>query len=143
MLHKLSTKIISENQAIGIEDLNVSGMLRNHKLARHIAQSGWKMFRAMLEYKSKWHNRELFVHNRFYPSSKACRCGSINKELNLNDRIWICKACGRVNLRDELAAHNLIPMEQGKSKLAESAMAGSLNCSNSSYHSMKQESCDF
>lgn len=128
LLHKLSTRIISENQAIGIEDLNVSGLLKNHKLARHIAQSGWRTFRVMLEYKSKWHNRELFVHNRFYPSSKLCRCGTVNKELTLSDRIWVCKACGSINSRDELASENLIPMEHGKFKLVESAMSGSLNC---------------
>jgi putative transposase len=111
LLHKISTKIISENQTIGIEDLNVSGMLKNHKLARHISQSGWRMFRTMLEYKSKWNNRELYIHNRYYPSSKTCICGTINNNLALNNRIWICKACGSVNSRDELAAQNLIPSE--------------------------------
>ncbi len=128
LLHKISTRIINENQVIGIEDLNVSGMLKNHKLARHIAQSGWSMFRQMLEYKAQWHNRELYVHNRFYPSSKTCICGTINNNLALNNRIWICKACGSVNSRDELAAQNLIPTEHGKLKLVESAMSGSLKC---------------
>jgi putative transposase len=128
MLHKLSTKIINENQVIGIEDLNVSGMLKNHKLARHIAQSGWRMFRTMLEYKAKWHNREIYVHDRWYASSKTCRCGVKNKELTLKDRVWTCKSCGSVNLRDELASENLIPTERGKFKLVESAMSGSLNC---------------
>ncbi len=109
LLHKLSTKIISENQTIGLEDLNVSGLLKNHKLARHIAQSGWRMFRTMLEYKAKWNNREIYIHNRFYASSKTCLCGVKNNELKLSDRIWICKSCERVNERDELAAENLIP----------------------------------
>lgn len=111
LLHKLSTKIISENQTIGIEDLNVSGMIKNTKLSRHIAQSGWRMFRTMLEYKAKWHDRTIYVHNRFYPSSKTCRCGVINNNLTLNNRIWICKACGSINSRDELASENLIPSE--------------------------------
>lgn len=111
LLHKLSTKIISENQTIGIEDLNVSGMLKNPKLSRHIAQSGWRMFRTMLEYKAKWNDRTIYVHNRFYPSSKTCRCGVINNNLTLNNRIWICKACGSINSRDELASENLIPSE--------------------------------
>lgn len=111
LLHKLSTRIISENQTIGIEDLNVSGMLKNPKLSRHIAQSGWRMFRTMLEYKAKWNDRTIYVHNRFYPSSKTCRCGVINNNLTLNNRIWICKACGSINSRDELASENLIPSE--------------------------------
>jgi len=110
-LHKLSSQIISENQAIGIEDLAVGNLMKNHKLARHITQSGWRILRSFLEYKAEWNNRELFVHNRFYPSSKLCRCGVKNKELQLSDRLWICKACGAVNNRDELAAENLIPVE--------------------------------
>lgn len=109
LLHKLSSKIISENQTIGLEDLNVSGMMKNSKLARHIAQSGWRMFRTMLEYKAKWNNREIYIHNRFYASSKTCLCGVKNNELKLKDRIWECKSCGRINERDELAAENLIP----------------------------------
>jgi len=108
-----------------MEDLNVKGLMKNHKLARHIAQSGWGLFRIMLEYKSQWHNRELKVHDRFYPSSRLCTCGVKNKELNLSDRIWICKACGATHNRDELAAHNLIPKERGKFTPVESAMAGS------------------
>jgi len=124
-LHKLSTQIIDENQAIGIEDLNVKGLMKNHKLSRHIAQSGWRLFRTMLEYKSQWHERELTVHDRFYPSSRLCTCGVKNKELNLSDRIWICKACGATHKRDELAAHNLIPKERGEFTPVESAMAGS------------------
>lgn len=119
LLHKLSTKIISENQAIGVEDLNVSGMIKNKKLSRHIAQVGWRQFREMLKYKSDWHSRELVVHNRFYPSSRLCKCGVINNELKMSERIWTCTACGSVNSRDELAAENLIPKEQGKSKLVE------------------------
>jgi len=111
-LHKLSSQIISENQAIGIEDLAVSNLMKNHKLSRHIAQSGWRMFRAFLEYKAGWHERDLTVHDRFYPSSRLCICGVKNKELVLSDRIWICKACSAVHNRDELAASNLIPMEQ-------------------------------
>lgn len=111
-LHKLSTKIVSENQVIGIEDLAVKNLMKNHKLARHIAQSGWYMFLTMVKYKGSWHNREVKVFDRFYPSSKLCGCGVVNKELKLSDRIWICKACGAVNKRDELAAQNLIPVER-------------------------------
>lgn len=129
-LHKLSTTIVSENQAIGIEDLQVKNLMKNHKLSRHIVQSGWRMFREMLEYKSDWHSRELKVHNRFYPSSKLCTCGTINKALTLSDRIWICKACGSVNKRDELAANNLIPMEQGKFTPRECALSGAKEVSN-------------
>lgn len=110
-LHKLSSKIVSENQAIGIEDLAVKNLVRNHKLSRHIAQSGWSMFRAMLEYKSSWSNKKVVVHDRFYPSSKLCECGVKNSELKLSDRLWVCKSCLRINSRDELAANNLVPVE--------------------------------
>ena len=125
-LHKLSTKIVSENQAIGIEDLAVSNLLKNHKLSRHIAQSGWRIFRTFLEYKAKWYGRELYVHNRFYPSSKLCKCGTVNKDLKLSDRLWICKACGAVNSRDELSADNLKPSTRGRGefKPVEYALAG-------------------
>jgi putative transposase len=125
-LHKLSTKIISENQAVGIEDLAVGNLLKNHRLARHIAQSGWRMFRNFLEYKARWYGRKLYVHDRFYPSSRLCRCGVINRELKLSDRLWICKACGAVNSRDELAADNLRPSTRGRGefKPVEYALAG-------------------
>lgn len=129
-LHKLSTTIISENQAIGIEDLHVKGLMKNHKLSRHISQSGWRMFREMLEYKAKWHNRTLKIHDRFYPSSRLCTCGVVNKELVLSDRIWICKACGSIHRRDELAANNLIPVEQGEFTPRECALSGAKEVSN-------------
>ena len=124
-LHKLTTSIIGDNQTIGIEDLAVSNLMKNHKLSRHIAQSGWSMLGTMLEYKAEWNNRNIKVHNRFYASSKLCRCGVKNKELKLSDRIWICKSCGAINQSDELAADNLIPTEHGKFTLNERAMAGS------------------
>ncbi len=125
-LHKLSTKIVSENQAIGIEDLAVGNLLKNRKLARHIAQSGWRMFRTFLEYKAKWYGRELFVHDRFYPSSRLCGCGAVNKDLKLSDRLWICEACGTLNSRDELAAENLKPSTRGRGEFTpvECAPAG-------------------
>jgi putative transposase len=129
-LHQLSTMIVSENQAIGIEDLHVKGLMKNHKLSRHIAQSGWRMFREMLEYKAEWHNRTLKVHDRFYPSSRLCTCGVVNKELVLSDRIWICKACGSIHQRDELAANNLIPVEQGEFTPRECALSGAEEVSN-------------
>jgi putative transposase len=113
-LHKLSTRIINENQVIGIEDLNVSGMLKNSKLSRHISQSGWRMFRNMLEYKADWYSRELVVHNRFFASSKTCSCGVKNKTLSLSQRLWQCQSCGEVHQRDELAAQNLIPEGHGE-----------------------------
>jgi len=132
-LHKLTTKIIRENQAIGIEDLAVSNLMKNHKLSRHIAQSGWAMFRDFLEYKSKWYGRELVIHNRFFASSKTCRCKVVNHNLTLKDRTWRCESCGCLNHRDELAAQNLIPMiiphqipvEDGEYTLVEYALSGS------------------
>lgn len=108
-LHKLSSKLISENQVICLEDLNVQGMVKNHSLARSISNQGWSEFVSMLEYKSKWYGREMVKIDRFYPSSKTCsECGSKNNNLTLNDREWICSSCGCVLDRDVNAAKNIL-----------------------------------
>ena len=76
MLHKLTTRLVRENQTVVIEDLNVAGMLRNHTLARAISGAAWCDLRAMLEYKCDWYGRDLIVVDRWYPSSKTCAdCG--------------------------------------------------------------------
>lgn len=106
-LHKLSTKLIRENQAVCIEDLNVSGMLRNHKLAQAISDCSWRQFRTMLEYKAEWYGREVYTCGRFEPSSKTCTCGYINNELKLSMREWTCPECGTLHDRDILAANNI------------------------------------
>lgn len=106
-LHKVSTKLICENQAIIIEDLNVSGMMKNHHLARSIGSVGWATFFSMLEYKCEWYGKTLICIGRFQPSSKICGCGYINRQLKLSDRTWTCPKCGTINDRDLLAALNI------------------------------------
>lgn len=106
-LHKVSTKIVRENQAIVIEDLNVRGMMKNHHLARSIGSAGWATFFFMLEYKCEWYGKTLIRIGRFQPSSKMCECGYIYKGLKLSERSWKCPQCGRTNDRDLLAARNI------------------------------------
>jgi putative transposase len=107
-LHNLTTKIVNENQLIVIEDLNVRGMTRNHKLSKSILEIGFGELRRQLEYKCGWYGRELIVVDRFYPSSKTCSsCGWKNGDLTLKDRDFICKDCGTVIDRDLNASINI------------------------------------
>ncbi len=105
--HKMTTEIASTYQIIGIEDLNVAGMLRNHRLALSIADAGFGEIRRQLQYKAEWYGSELVEIDRFFPSSRLCRfCGCINGDLTLADRIWTC-ACGAILDRDRNAALNI------------------------------------
>jgi putative transposase len=107
-LHKVSTKLIRENQSIAIETLQASNMLKNHKLAQSISDAGWSMFVDMLEYKATWYGKNILKIGTFEPSSKICsHCGNINKELSLQDRKWTCKGCSTVLDRDVNAAINI------------------------------------
>lgn len=107
-LHQISNYLIDENQVICMEDLNVKGMLRNHKLAGNIQELNFGEFRRMLEYKANWYGRKLIFVDRFYPSSKTCNhCGYVNKKLKLSDRQWICPDCGEIIERDYNAALNI------------------------------------
>lgn len=106
-LHKTSTKLIRENQTICLENLGISNMMKNHKLAQAISDVSWGEFNRMIEYKAEWYGVNILRIGRFAPSSKTCECGIINKELKLSDRVWECKSCGRVNERDFLAARNI------------------------------------
>jgi len=106
--HKLTTRFCRENQAIVIEDLNVSGMLKNEKLARAISDVGFGEIRRQLEYKAKRYDTRLIVANRFYPSSKLCSiCDWKNESLTLKERVWTCQSCGTIHDRDQNAAMNL------------------------------------
>jgi len=106
-LHKMTTEIASTYQVIGVEDLNVAGMLRNHRLALSIADAGFGEIRRQLAYKAEWYGGELVEIDRFFPSSKLCRfCGCINGDLTLADREWTC-GCGAVLDRDQNAALNI------------------------------------
>lgn len=108
-LHQVSNTLINENQVICMEDLNVKGMLRNHKLAESIQEMNFGEFKRMLEYKANWYNRKIVYIDRFYPSSKTCHnCGYINKQLKLSDRQWVCPQCGEVIDRDYNAALNIL-----------------------------------
>jgi len=109
--HKLSTRIINENQVIVLEDLNVSGMVKNRKLARAISQQGWYQFLTFLKYKATMYGREVIQVDRFYPSSKTCSsCGTIQSSLPLHIREWTCDACGTTHDRDINAAINLMAL---------------------------------
>lgn len=105
--HKMTTEIASTYQVIGVEDLNVAGMLRNHCLALSIADAGFGEIGRQLGYKAEWYGGVLVEIDRFFPSSKLCRfCGCINSDLTLADRIWTCD-CGAVLDRDRNAALNI------------------------------------
>ncbi len=106
-LHKMTTEIARTYREIGVEDLNVKGMLKNHRLALSIADAGFGEVRRQLRYKTEWYGGELVEIGRFFPSSKLCRyCGDVNNDLTLADRVWTCD-CGAVLDRDQNAAINI------------------------------------
>ena len=106
-LHKASSEIVKNHDSIAIENLNVKGMMSNHKLAGAIADVSWSEFVRQLEYKADWHGKNILQIGRFEPSSKTCSsCGGANKELTLKDREWTCK-CGMLLNRDVNAAINI------------------------------------
>ena len=108
-LHKLSTRLVRENQVIVVEDLNVAGMVRNHCLARVISDAAWRMLLTFLAYKCAWYGRELIRVDRFYPSSKTCStCGHVVERLPLDVRKWTCPSCQAQHDRDENAAKNIL-----------------------------------
>jgi len=108
-LHKVSSKLISENQTICLEDLNVQGMLKNHKLAQSISDCSWSKFNEFLEYKAEWNGVNIVRIGRFEPSSKMCsKCGHIKSDLTLKDRVWNCSECSMTHDRDINAAKNIL-----------------------------------
>jgi putative transposase len=118
-LHQHSYQYVSENQAIAVETLNVSGMLKNHCLSRSISDVGWSEFFRQLEYKCIEHGKTLLKIGRFEPSSKLCSvCGTINHSMTLKDRVWTCDSCNTTHDRDINAAINIKKMAlQGQNLL--------------------------
>ena len=107
-LHKLSTKIVSENQTICFEDLNITGMLQCHTMAGSISDASWAMFIAMVLYKSDEQGKNVIKIGRFDPSSKICHCcGHYHVELKRSDKFWTCPKCGVRHDRDINAAINI------------------------------------
>jgi putative transposase len=107
-LHKLTTGIASTYAVLGMEDLNVAGMLRNHRLALSLADASFGEIRRLLQYKSDWFGGRVVEIDRFYPSSQLCSvCGVKNPGLRLEDREWTCLNCGTHHDRDVNAARNI------------------------------------
>lgn len=108
-LHKLSTRLINENQVIAIESLSVSNMQKNRRLAKSISDTSWSEFVRQLEYKARWYGRELIGIDRWYPSSKRCSdCGYTMPKMPLSVREWVCPECGSIHDRDINAARNVL-----------------------------------
>jgi putative transposase len=107
-LHKLSTRIVSENQTIVLEDLNVSGMVKNRKLSRAISQQGWREFRVLVEEKSEKYGKKFVVISRWEPTSQTCsNCGYRWGKVDLSVRSILCLGCGSEHDRDENASVNI------------------------------------
>ncbi|MFF3211137.1 RNA-guided endonuclease InsQ/TnpB family protein [Streptomyces sp. NPDC002886] len=108
-LHKLTTRLVRENQTLVIEDLSVRNMLKNHSLARAITDAAWHELRTMLEYKAVWYGRRLITVDRWFPSTHLCSaCGTLADKMALSVREWTCENCGTTHDRDGNAAINLL-----------------------------------
>ena len=116
-LDKLSTQLIRENQTVVLEDLRVSGMIRNRKLARSIADAGWRQFRTLLEAKALMYGRTVNVISTWEPTSQRCSaCGQLGGKKPLNIRAWTCLHCGAEHDRDINAANNIAAAGQVEAK---------------------------
>jgi len=106
-LHQVSNALVKTHDRLVIEDLNVTGMLRNHRLAQAISDAGWAEFARLLRYKQAWRGGDVLVAGRWFPSSKRCpECGTVRGDLNLAERVFTC-GCGHSADRDRNAATNL------------------------------------
>ena len=101
--------MINEYDLIALEDLNIKGMMKNHKLSYSISDSSWSSFIDMLEYKALWYDKKVIKIDRFYPSSKTCTsCDYIVDKLPLSVRHWTCPKCSSEHDRDINAAKNIL-----------------------------------
>lgn len=108
-LHKVSLDLVRNYDAIYLEDLNIKGIMKNHRLARQISDVAWGEFVGMLTYKADLNDKKIVKIDRFYPSSKTCHnCGYVKKDLKLSDRSWVCPECGAILDRDVNAAMNIL-----------------------------------
>ena len=106
--HKLSTKIVNENQVVVLETLNIKGMVKNRRLAKAINDAGWYQFITFLKYKLEWQGKILLQIDKWFVSSKLCsHCGEKKVALSLSEREWMCSSCGTIHERDENAAKNI------------------------------------
>ena len=135
-IHHIVNQLLNENQVIVMEDLNVSGMMQNHKLAKSIQDVSFCELKQILQYKASWNDKQVVFIDRFYPSSKLCSdCGYKKDDLQLSDREWVCPDCGVVHDRDINAAKNIL--NEGKriiglsspefKRVGEQAVASSMN----------------
>lgn len=135
-IHHIVNQLLNENQVILMEDLNVGGMMQNHKLAKSIQDVSLYELKRILQYKASWEGKQVIFIDRFYPSSKLCSdCGYKKDDLQLSDREWVCPECGVVHDRDINAAKNIL--EEGKriiglsspefKRVGEQAVASSMN----------------
>ena len=108
-LHKVSTELIKKYDLIVLEDLNIKGMIKNHRLSKHISDVSWSKFIELLTYKAEWNDKEIVRIDRFFPSSKTCNCcGYINQNLDLSVREWTCPSCKIKLDRDLNASINIL-----------------------------------
>ncbi len=115
-LHKLTTRLVRENQTLAIEDLNVAGLVKNRKLSRAISDAGWAKFKTLLAAKCDKYGRDLIIVDRYYPSSQICSCcGESGGKKELDVREWTCLYCNTVHDRDICAAENLNKWAGGQS----------------------------
>ena len=135
-IHHIVNQLLNENQVIVMEDLNVSGMVQNHKLAKSIQDVSFCELKRILPYKASWNDKQVIFIDRFYPSSKLCSvCGYKKDDLQLSDREWVCPYCGVVHNRDINASKNIL--NEGKriiglsspefKRVGERAVASSVN----------------
>ncbi|MFI6897669.1 IS607 family element RNA-guided endonuclease TnpB [Streptomyces sp. NPDC050256] len=127
-LHKLTTRLTAEYGTIVVEDLNVTGMGRNRRLSRRVADAAFGEIRRQLTYKTSRHGTRLVVADRWFPSSKTCsRCGVVKAKLPLSVRVFECDACGLVLDRDENAGHNLLALANRTTRSTGTGVAGDLD----------------